>query len=154
MRVLPCLTAMAWRSIASFTKRSGNFRHSTDRLAVAAAQPVPSDPLQQPIGDADGYCAICARHPVGRDFVAAAGAAAICAVCGTAGRALQFYNSDLPLASTRIISIALTSARLIFALLAFRIAAPRQRRFLKTESAHDEALLERNRISFASHPLS
>jgi hypothetical protein len=129
----------------------GNFRHSIARLAVAAAQPVPSDPLQQPIGDADGYCAICARHPVGRDFVAAAGAAAICADCGTAGRALQFYNSDLPLASTRIISIARTSARLIFALLAFRIAAPRQRRFLKTESAHDEALY---RISSASHPLS
>ena len=38
----------------------GDLRHSTDRLAVAAAQPGPSDPLQQPISDADGYCAICA----------------------------------------------------------------------------------------------
>jgi len=38
----------------------GNFRHSIARLAVAAAQPVPSDPLQLPISDADGYCAICA----------------------------------------------------------------------------------------------
>ena len=130
------LFALTLQIILSFGHvHLGDFRHSTDRLAVAAAQPVPSDPLQQPIGDADGYCAICARHPVGRDFVAAAGAAAIRAVRGTAGRARQFYYRDLSLSPTRIISIARTSPRLIFGLLAFKIAAPRQRRFLKTESA-------------------
>src|SRR5438552_2321488 len=38
----------------------GDVRHSTDRLSVAGAQPVPSDPPRQPISDADEYCAICA----------------------------------------------------------------------------------------------
>ena len=38
----------------------GGLRHSSDRLSVAGKQSVPSDPLRQPISDADEYCAICA----------------------------------------------------------------------------------------------
>jgi hypothetical protein len=37
----------------------GDFRHGTNGLAVAGTQP-PSDPPQQPVHDADDYCAICA----------------------------------------------------------------------------------------------
>jgi hypothetical protein len=38
----------------------GGLRHSTGRLSVAGTHSVPPDPQQQPISDADEYCAICA----------------------------------------------------------------------------------------------
>jgi hypothetical protein len=38
----------------------GEFKHARGSLAAAGTSSVPSDPPQQPINDADGYCAICA----------------------------------------------------------------------------------------------
>jgi hypothetical protein len=38
----------------------GDIRHAIDGLAVAGTQPVPSNPPQRPVSDADDYCAICA----------------------------------------------------------------------------------------------
>lgn len=38
----------------------GEFKHARGGLAAAGTSSVPSDPLQQPVNDADGYCAICA----------------------------------------------------------------------------------------------
>jgi hypothetical protein len=38
----------------------GNFRHAVPNLASASTQSTPSAPRQQPAGDADDYCAICA----------------------------------------------------------------------------------------------
>ena len=38
----------------------GDLWHSTGGLSVAGKQSVPTDPLRQPISDADEYCAICA----------------------------------------------------------------------------------------------
>ena len=37
----------------------GNFRHAVPSLASASTQSTPSAPTQQPVGDADDYCAIC-----------------------------------------------------------------------------------------------
>jgi hypothetical protein len=38
----------------------GEFKHARGGIAAAGASSVPSDPPQQPVNDADGYCAICA----------------------------------------------------------------------------------------------
>jgi hypothetical protein len=38
----------------------GNFRRAVPSLASASTQSTPSAPRQQPAGDADDYCAICA----------------------------------------------------------------------------------------------
>jgi len=38
----------------------GNFRQAVPSLASASTQSSPSAPRQQPAGDADDYCAICA----------------------------------------------------------------------------------------------
>jgi hypothetical protein len=55
------LFALALQIVLSFGHvHLGDLRHSTHRLAVAAAQPLPSDEPRQPISGADEYCAICA----------------------------------------------------------------------------------------------
>jgi len=56
------LFALALQIVLSFGHvHLGGLRHSTDRLSVAGTYSVPSDPQQQqPISDADEYCAICA----------------------------------------------------------------------------------------------
>src|SRR5689334_19642953 len=56
------LYALALQIFLSFGHvHLGGFRPSTDWPSIAATHPVPSDPQQQqPISDADEYCAICA----------------------------------------------------------------------------------------------
>jgi Protein of unknown function (DUF2946) len=55
------LLALALQIVLSFGHvHLGGLRHSADRPSVAGTYSVPSDPQQQPISDADEYCAICA----------------------------------------------------------------------------------------------
>jgi hypothetical protein len=55
------LFALTLQIVLSFGHvHPGEFRHTINGLAFVGTQPVPSDPLQQPISDADDYCAICA----------------------------------------------------------------------------------------------
>ena len=53
--------ALALQIVLSFGHvHLGRLRHSTDLFSVGGTHSVPTDSQQQPISDADEYCAICA----------------------------------------------------------------------------------------------